>query len=285
MAHKLTVTPKAISYLLITLLVSFGWMTVSQLIGAVFMAASPGTGVLSGVVFLIGEGLGLLGIFWRHRHNPQIWCFPRKHRIQSYAKGFVLGLSLFSAVWGLVVLAGGFRVVWHLQVSALAWYGLLLIGFAIQSAFEELLCRGYIMGRYLQKKQPVMALGVSTLMFVGYHGANPGFGLPAALSLLLWGFMMGLIRLIWENLWLNSAIHGAWNFAEGVLFGSAVSGNQTLPAIWQTTAKPNHTLISGGRFGIEGSVIVCAVNAMVCGVLLWVYFHKSKDRPISLYSL
>jgi hypothetical protein len=63
-------------------------------------------------------------------------------------------------------------------------------------------------------------------------------------------------------------IHTGWNFAEGSLFGTAVSGNTYGNSL--TTAKLiGPDILTGGRFGPEASVVAVIVLSVVTTFLLW----------------
>ena len=58
---------------------------------------------------------------------------------------------MFSLIWGIIALLGGYHVLATFQWPNLLWLVLFFFGYAIQSMFEELLCRGYIMGYWLKQ--------------------------------------------------------------------------------------------------------------------------------------
>jgi hypothetical protein len=59
------------------------------------------------------------------------------------------------------------------------------------------------------------------------------------------------------SLWLPMGLHFGWNFTEGGVFGTAVSGGQSHGLIESVLSGP--TLLTGGAFGPEASVIAIAI--------------------------
>ena len=80
------------------------------------------------------------------------------------------------------------------------------------------------------------------------------------------------------NIWLVSALHSVWNFAQGNFFGILVSGNDFGPTVLSTTFNASKTLINGGDFGLEGGLAVTTV--LVIGTLLVLFVPSNKDGKV-----
>ncbi|BDR58945.1 hypothetical protein XA3_13860 [Xylocopilactobacillus apicola] len=153
----------------------------------------------------------------------------------------------------------------------------------VQGMFEELLCRGFIMGKILQKNLPITAIVVNSLCFAFAHCANDGINLLAWINLLIFALTMSILRLQTESLWLIGAFHSAWNFAEGVIFGTSVSGIASFDLIFKSVSRKNHPLINGGIFGIEASIV-----DLICGIALLIivsYRYYIKSSPANLHKM
>lgn len=166
--------------------------------------------------------------------------------------------------------------------TSAGWAFLFLIGFAIQGLFEELVCRGYIMGHFLKRHQPLLAIIVNVGIFAALHSLNAGIDALAVVNLILFGLFMSLMRLKWQNLWINDAFHSAWNFAEGVLFGTAVSGTVNVGAVFKSVPVIGKALINGGTFGIENTVICTGIYLVMAAWLSFTYRDELR-RTIVQY--
>ncbi len=71
-----------------------------------------------------------------------------------------------------------------------------------------------------------------------------------------------------RRLWLPIGIHFAWNFTQGGIFGSSVSGNQLGEGLLRSTLTGPDWL-TGGAFGVEASIAVIAVGVVVGALILW----------------
>ena len=145
----------------------------------------------------------------------------------------------------------------------------------VQSMFEELLCRGYVMDRLLEANLPKTAIWVNSLLFMMLHMANAGFNWLPACGLLFFALAMSIIRLKTQSLWFVGAFHAAWNFSEGVIFGPSVSGEETVAIIFHYVPMRAKPLINGSEFGIEGSLISVLLDGLLLLVSLYFYIRPS----------
>jgi hypothetical protein len=91
------------------------------------------------------------------------------------------------------------------------------------------------------------------------------------------GALLGVTYAASRSLWLPMGLHFGWNFTEGGVFGTAVSGGQSHGLIESVLSGP--TLVTGGAFGPEASVIALAVCLAATAVTgLWTVRH-GRWRP------
>ncbi len=195
--------------------------------------------------------------------------FAKRHAVAEYLVGIVAGTLLFSLAVGICVLAGVAEV--SVIASKPAWWflGLFFVGFLIQGMSEELLCRSFLMVT-LSRKWPLWACALTNAaIFSALHLMNPGIAPIALLNIFLFGVLASVLTLRRGSIWMVSALHSLWNFAQGNLFGIPVSGLTGMPSPLTTTME-NDTLwarlVGGGSFGVEGGL--GATIAMVAGILV-----------------
>ena len=138
---------------------------------------------------------------------------------------------------------------------------------------EELVFRGYILRNLLRFMRPYVALLLSALVFAIFHAANPGASWLPMLNVFLAGCLLGIRYIFNRGLWFGICLHFCWNFLQGPVLGYAVSG-LTLPSFCSAEFG-NNTLLTGGEFGIEGSVITTATLILL--VLLFARFTANKQ--------
>lgn len=199
---------------------------------------------------------------------------------RSYALGLFLGLTLAAASFLLLWLTGALgATAGRLSPIALLY----LFAFLIQGAAEEVLVRGYFMISLTGTARPGASVVLSSLLFSLLHLSNPGMSFLAALNILLFGILLGLLVFYTRNLFLAAALHGAWNFALAILFGLPVSGVIVPPgSLIVSDVVPDRMLTNGGAFGPEGGAVVTLVLLLALGIFLFLSGrteNKGADAP------
>jgi len=182
--------------------------------------------------------------------------------------GFVVGAVPLVACVLLLVALGGLEL--HgVQVSV---FTLLFVPVLAMMAFtEEVVCRGYLLRNFMDARRPWLGLLVSSLVFWAAHvfNTNVWSSVLPSINLLGAGVVLGLAYLAADNLWFPTALHLAWNLAQGVLFESPVSGIVTdgVISVYDTNLLPDWLV--GGGFGLEGSVLVTFFEIVLAAGLYW----------------
>jgi membrane protease YdiL (CAAX protease family) len=182
----------------------------------------------------------------------------------GFAAGAVfLGLSALA-----IALAGGadFRWAAGLPEAILGLAGPLAF-FAVFAAAEELLLRGYPIKVLAESWNRTGAVAATAGVFGLLHLLNPGAALLPALNVTLAGALLGLLYLQSGSLWLAIGFHWGWNFAEGGLFGFAVSGLHFPGGLAEASAR-GPAWLSGAEFGPEGSIVLTAACAALIALLI-----------------
>ena len=74
------------------------------------------------------------------------------------------------------------------------------------------------------------------------------------------------------------AFHAAWNFAEGVIFWSSVSGEETVVIIFHYVPMPAKPLINGSYLGIEDSLISVLLDGLLLLLVSLYFLYKTKYK-------
>lgn len=182
----------------------------------------------------------------------------RRKAVTHYFQGFIVGIVMMSALVGISWLFGAVDITVCKNVNYGA-IGLFFLGFLIQGASEEFMFRGYFMNTLGSRFHWLIAVSVSAAAFSLAHIANPGYGLLVFFNLALFGAFAGLYMICFDDIWGACAIHFIWNFTQGCVFGISVSGTGETESILRTAASGSSALLTGGEFGIEGSIFTTIV--------------------------
>ncbi|MGL1958626.1 MAG: CPBP family intramembrane metalloprotease [Colwellia sp.] len=148
-----------------------------------------------------------------------------------------------------------------------------LIFFLLVAIYEEILFRGYIQSRLMRATNPYLALLISSIIFMILHLANENWTILSLINLTLAGILFGVYYLYKQNLWFPIALHFTWNFFQGPIYGFEVSGTTT--SSWISITKTGNPLITGGDFGLEGSILITIFELLL---IIFIYLKLKKSK-------
>lgn len=198
--------------------------------------------------------------------------------VRHYLIGLLLGTLLFAGAAGICTLNGAadFSLAKNPDVP---WLIAFFLGFAVQGASEELLLRGYFMMSFTEnRKSPVFAILFSAILFALMHSENAGFGFLPFVNITLFGIVASVLMLRTNSIVPSLALHTAWNFAEGCLFGTSVSGLPTLPTLLSGSFDEGKSLTNGGTFGPEGGLAVTAVLIVALMIVICIPSNQRRKN-------
>jgi membrane protease YdiL (CAAX protease family) len=154
---------------------------------------------------------------------------------------------------------------------------LLLVGLGAGIG-EEILFRGVLFRIVEEGLGTWAALLVSALFFGAVHLGNPGATLwsSAAIAIVA-GLLFGLLYHVTRSLYLCMGVHAAWNFMQGTVYGTPVSG--TSADGWLISTRSGPDWLSGGVFGAEASVVALLICSMLSLGLLIIALRRGTLVP------
>lgn len=199
--------------------------------------------------------------------------------VKDKANEMLIGLG-----FALAFIGGLFLVLWLVGAINITGYvgfkpGVFIVSMMLfMAAFdEELIFRGYILNNMMDStSNRWVALAGSSLLFALLHSGNPSVWstwVPMT-ELFAAGFILGISYTFTKNLWFPTFFHFGWNFFQG-LFGFEISGINV--DSWKMISHENTgnvpDIVSGGAFGIEGSVITLSCT-IICTYLIFKYYNE-----------
>ena len=199
--------------------------------------------------------------------------------VKDKANEMLIGLGFALALSG-----GLFLVLWLIGAINITGYvgfkpGVFIVSIMLfMAAFdEELIFRGYILNNMMDStSNRWIALAGSSLLFALLHSGNTNVWstwVPMT-ELFAAGFILGISYTFTKNLWFPTFFHFGWNFFQG-LFGFEISGFNV--DSWKIISHENTgnvpDIVSGGAFGIEGSVITLSCT-IICTYLIFKYYNE-----------
>jgi len=235
------------------------WM----LIGLVGVGVVAGlTAQAGGVVPVLGAALAV--VVYRTvmhvvagRRTPEI---ARRRAATEALSGAAVGLAFVAVAATVVAVLGGYSFS-RADADVLAVVGPVLAVTVGGAVTEELMFRGLALQALERLLGSWVALPVTASLFGLAHLLNPGATPWSALAVAIEaGGLLGAAFLWRRNLWFAVGLHLAWNGAVALL-GIPVSGHVTQGVLVADVTGPS--LLTGGAFGIEGSVVTVALSVLI----------------------
>lgn len=243
--------------------------------------------VNSGISLFLALLLGwLLGRFLEGLPFKALGAAFNKYWFKHLSIGCVIGAVTIA--WAVLIAVIFGNLSFHLNKdhgssAVLVTLGVSFLIFAVAAAFEEALCRGYILQTLIRSGYAWPAIILTSLLFAAGHLANPNVDWLAFANTALAGIWFGVAYLKTRDLWLPFGMHFMWNWVQGSIFGVEVSGLKQLlqaPLLQEVDGGP--ALLTGADYGIEAS-IACTIAIIVSTAAIYlVPFLKPSDEMAEL---
>ena len=170
--------------------------------------------------------------------------------------GVLAGFLIMSAAVGVAAILGVYGIVAFQSGGDMA---MIVFQAGIFAGFmEELLFRG-ILFRWIEEfAGSWAALAVTSLLFGLAHAMNPNATVLTSVAIMFEaGILLGAVYMLYRSLWVAIGLHFAWNVTQGFIYDVPVSGIQVEGLVEARLSGPDW--LSGGTFGLEGSVIALVI--------------------------
>ena len=200
----------------------------------------------------------------------------KKHAFRDFLLGWFFGGVFLIICVLLMVLFGGVQITgFHFSSTNILQFIPLLLAWSIQGHAEEILARGFLFSSVAVKNSIPVGIVVSSIFFSLIHLGNDGLSLIPILDLTLFGILAALYYLKTGSIWGISGAHAAWNCFQGNVFGFPVSGTDAGTA-FISVKQQGPDWLSGGAFGVEGSLISVTAQVLVIAWLSYDLFLRKK---------
>lgn len=259
----------------------FVWSIISN---ESFMDVAQNMANTSTASFAVIQGCGTVGtlllvwIFTKliDRENFVDIGFSIKKRSKDIVYGLLAG-TLMMGIGSLILYSTGNLTYDSINFNLIGLLQAVLL-FIFVSISEEVFVRGYILRNMMGSMNKYIALVVSSVLFMALHLLNPNLSLVGIINLFLAGILLGIGYIFTKNLWFPLALHFSWNFFQGPIFGFEVSGTNSDSLISHTIQGSE--LLTGGKFGLEGSLLA-TVLCSIAIIIFWIVYQKQEIATTS----
>ena len=255
------------------------------------------------VLLIIGRAAGFSSDVW----NTAIMYFAffgvwiafflnallRKNRplFKAYGTGLsgnripelLIGLLLGFGMNGLLILFAMLHGDVHLYFDRfeIVPFFILLLAVFIQSAAEEIMCRGFIYQRVLRtyRGKFLLAALVNGIFFGLIHMTNDGATPIAIIDIIICGIQYSAMVYYFDSLWMAMGAHAGWNFTQSILAGLPNSGNVFPYSIFRLdAATASNSFFYDVGFGVEGTIPAVIMEIAVTVAIVLIGLKMKKEH-------
>jgi uncharacterized protein len=260
------------------LLKQFGLVALVALVGSAGVNAVGWNVPLTVVLGLATAVLSLAAYAWvvRRTERREPVEVALKTAPAALGRGVLIGLPMFVAVIVNIAFLGSYEVNgWGSVTGAIAIFGFTAAAVVV----EELLFRGILFRIVEERLGTWGSLVLSGVLFGLVHAFNPNATLWSSTAIAIEaGFMLAAVYAATRNLWVPIGVHFGWNFAQGGVFSTSISGTDAPQGLLDgVTSGP--AIVSGGEFGPEASVYSVLAGVLLTVVFLWLARRRGNVVP------
>ena len=141
--------------------------------------------------------------------------------------------------------------------------------------------RGFLMLSLARRYSLPISVFSSSVFFALMHFGNTGVTVIGVLNIFLFGIFASLFTLRTGSLVGTCAIHTAWNFVQGHIFGCPVSGFVSVDSVLLSSLGKSGLKTGGGAFGPEGGLAVTLILILSLVVLCVLPSRRSGEEAPS----
>lgn len=196
--------------------------------------------------------------------------FRQNHTLYRFFIGFFAGIISITIITLVLFLVGAVQIEvrknMNVSISTCAVIVVIVAGWLVQSAFEEIAIRGWLVPLLGKKYNVTVSVFIASISFGVLHLFVPTATVISFANLTLSGVFFALYAISEDCLWGVWGLHFGWNLALGNIYGFSVSGFSARDSVLFKIKSVGSDVLTGGSFGPEGAIL--ATLAVVIGILL-----------------
>ena len=231
--------------------------------------------------YLIIAGVALL--YWKVIEKKPLAAMGLSKEIGTYFIGIALSVFLLTLSVVIIAVTGNIKYQGIIENADVLMIIFLTGGFMIQGAAEEILCRGIVLHALKEKTSFLMAMIVSTILFILPHWSSlfAGemiYGVIGVINLILISVIFSFITICFKSIWASCGLHSFWNAMLYSVLGLNLSGNEeTVTAIFNMQSVGDN-IWNGSIYGMEASAATTIVLAFAAALVFVINRKRVKEK-------
>ena len=208
----------------------------------------------------------------------------RGNRIPELLIGILVGFLMNGVLILFAIMHGDIHL--YFDRFSIGAFLFLFVSVFIQSAAEEIMCRGFIYHRILRtyRGQYFAAALINGIFFGLIHITNNGATPIAIIDIMICGIEYSALVYYFDSVWMAMGMHAGWNFTQSILAGLPNSGNVFPYSIFRLdAATATNSFFYDVGFGVEGTIPSIIIELVVL-VLIIVIGRKMKRQHTDIWA-
>lgn len=195
--------------------------------------------------------------------------------IQNTFVGLMTGILWLGIVVAILMAIGVMKIEGQNKIEFIYIW---IIASLLNVAMQELLLRGYLYQLIKYKYNSIISAIITTILFTAIHGGAFEAGIIPVLNVVTMSIFVTLLLEYTGTLLAPIIVHFVWNTVGAIILGG-VSLADDYPHLLNSVFQSN-SLLSGGAYKIEGSIIVLIVNVML--IVGFTLLNIKKKRTVDV---
>lgn len=251
----------------------------NMLVGDVFDAGT--ITLITYYGYLIIAGVALL--YWKVIEKKPLAAMGVSKELGTYFIGIVLSIFLLALSVSIIVATGNIKYQGIFENADAIMILLLIGGFMIQGASEEMLCRGIVLHTLKEKTSFLTAMIVSTILFIVPHwpslfAGKMIYGVIGVINLILISVIFSFLTICFKSIWAACGLHSFWNSILYSILGLNLSGNEESATAIFNMQSVGDNIWNGSIYGIEASAATTIVLAFAAALLFVINRKRVKEK-------
>lgn len=204
--------------------------------------------------------ISLYSLYTKFIEKRKATEFSTQGMIRETGYGLAVGAGIMALIVFLMFVGGYYRIDgFNDNIPYFIDY---IFIFIIAAFVEELIFR-LILFRLIEEFLGTWVSILFQIVLFGFgHAMNPNATAWSSLAIgIEAGILFSAVYMYTRRMWLALALHMAWNYTQGIIFGVSVSGFDQEGIIKPIIEGPE--ILTGGSFGLEASVVSVVISLVI----------------------
>ena len=254
----------------------------------ILMAAGTSDAVIFVAQFYVPTTVAMIGliiylaIFKKNRPILKTFAYGYgNNNFKNIGLGLLVGFIMNGVCILIAYLHRDIELSYSFSMSQIPFYIYALVFVFIQSASEEMWCRGFMYERVNVHYPLWVAILANSVIFGLLHIFNDGITVQAMVDLVVCGIGFSLARWQSKSIWFVSGIHCGWNFTQNFIFGLPNSGLVSQQAMFHLdAANARNNIFYDNTFGVEGAIPAIIADAVLGAICLYLAIKAGRGHEL-----